>query len=264
MEKNNYRKLIILLMSAFFTLLSCNNNAQNRAMEYGNIASVPEGMTFNDTILSVSNVNQRFYKEVPNLVYYFNGDCSVCIEAFFCFFEDWQKLGFVIPAFFIASAPNMDILNYYMERAGLKPQKSLQFLVLDNQDLIRKYNPYMNHVISTIYVLLVDEKNIVIESGNPLSDKNTMLTYKQRDSEYKLTYRVSAIQPQGDSKTPGVLDKIDENDPPLIIIDGKESSLNNLKKVMDKITSWNYVEGPSALILYGNKGANGVLVVNTQ
>ena len=160
------RKKIFILLTIILFLWSCKNNAQNNnEADYGNIASISEGEIFHDTVLSILNVKQEIYKESPKFIYYFNGDCASCIAAFLTFFENWQQTEMIIPAFFIASASSLDVLNFYMERANLKLHKSLQFLLLDNQELVKKYNSYLNHVKSTIYVLL-DRKSTRLNSSH--------------------------------------------------------------------------------------------------
>lgn len=264
MLKITQRTLKIILLLAIVCTYCFKSNGQKRSIDYGHIVSVPEGIAFNDTILSLLKVKKDYFKETPKLVYYFNGDCSVCIGAFLYFFKEWQQLGMVIPAFFIASAPNLDILSYYMENANLLPEKSLQFLLLDNGDDVKKYNPYMKGVVNTTYVLLVDEKNKIIESKNPFLMKDAMLKYKETDSDYRLTYRATAIQQPKDSKPPSILDMINKNPQSLVFINGKESSLDKLKEVIGKIEDWSYSKGASAAILYGGKAKNGVFDVRTK
>ena len=210
------------------------------------------------------NVKQEIYKESPKFIYYFNGDCASCIAAFLTFFENWQQTEMIIPAFFIASASSLDVLNFYMERANLKLHKSLQFLLLDNQELVKKYNSYLNHVKSTIYVLLVDRSNKVIDSRNPFLVKNSMLKYDQINDDYKLHYNPRAIQQQPGTQPRRLLDFIDESNPPLIMLDGKESSPEAVKRITGEVKEWSYVKGASAVLLYGNKGKNGVLVVRIR
>ncbi len=243
----------------------CKNNAQNNnEADYGNIASISETEIFNDTVLSVLDVKQEIYKESPKFIYYFNGDCASCIAAFLTFFENWQQTEMIMPTFFIASASSLDVLNFYMEKANLKLHNSLQFLLLDNQELVKKYNPYMNHVKRTIYILLIDRENRIIESRNPFLVKNSMLKYDRINDDYKLHYNPRAIQQQPGTQPLRLLDFIDESNPPLIMLNGEESSSGAVKRILGEVKEWSYVKGASAVLLYGNKGKNGVLVVRTR
>ena len=254
-----------LMIFSLLFLCTCTNKGQKVAADYGNIASVPAGIVFNDSVFSHLSVNSDLNRKAPKLIYYFNGDCSSCIAAFFRFFVDWQQFETIIPAYFIASAPHLDILNYYMEQANISPpQSSLQTLLLDSTDILKKYNPNLSDVISNIYVLLLDENNNVVESRNPFIDKDAMRKYKQINLDYKSDYRPVAIPQQAESKQPELLDIINRKIPPLIIINDKSSSVDMLKSVRGNITSWSFVDGASAVILYGNKGKNGVLNVSTK
>lgn len=242
---------------------SCKINAQHKALDYGKIASVADGTFFADSVLSVLGADPEFYENRIKLVYFFNGDCSNCISAYFTFLTDWQKLDLAIPAFFIASAPHIDIVDLYMERASLKLQKSLQFLLNDNNGVTPEYNPYMDEVMNNIYILLINEESIVVEHKNPFVEKTVMSVYKKMDSEFRDNFSLQGGAPD-QLKKRGIMDIIDENDPPLILINGKEKSLLALKGLIDKISDFSYFEGSAAVIGYGEKAKNGVLIVTTK
>ncbi len=178
--------------------------------------------------------------------------------------EDWQELGFVLPTFFISSAPSLDILEYYMEQADLDISNSFEFILLDDKGLVTKLNPYLDNVLSSIYILFLDRNNTIMESGNPFIDKNIMSNCRKLNNEIRNNYQVQAIRQEKGIEDPEVLDIIDENTPSLILINGKERSLNRLKKVLNNIVSWSYTVGPTAEILYGERGKNGVLVVTIK
>lgn len=147
--------------------------------------------------------------------------------------------------------------NYKIEPDSGKKEHII-FLSKDGNDTIKTEKIILKSTGNNVWIQeKEDDKNIEIEILNEEDNAKENIFIIKSDSDNNLIHKKSNKET--------IILNADENQKPLIIINGKETTHEEMEKIeQDKIESINVLKGESANKKYGDKGKNGVIEIKLK
>lgn len=223
-------------------------------------------------------------------------------QPIYAFNEGKEKLNqqdLIIEGSVVASDDNSLLMGVSIAIKGKKNGTSTDF----DGNFILKVEPtdilvvtYIGFIKQEVPVNGKTKFNIILQVDNEQLDEVTVVAYGQQKTE-SVVSSITTIKPETlkipssnltasfSGRIPGVIAYQTSGEPgadnaeffirgvttfgyrtsPLILIDGMESSVDDLARMdVDDIDSFSIMKDASAAALYGSRGANGVILVNTK
>ncbi len=126
------------------------------------------------TIPKISKIKKEYFVDMKNantmfmlyrknfIVLYFDGNCSVCLSKFLELVAK-SKNAENITVFYIAKTSDRVLIDYYMQKAGIKMHKN-EHLIIDKTGAFERDNPGVN--AQSLELFLTDRNFNVIEEGS--------------------------------------------------------------------------------------------------
>lgn len=164
----NYLKYIITIFILSFTLC-CDKIVEKEQ----NQQDFLKGQII-DTDLPYLAKNE---KNNYNILYIFNGECSMCLADFLDYLRNTSEitLNSEIPVYFISFSLDTYTIEHYMNESNLSLTEN-QYLLSDKDNMIMALNNYLDPYKN---ILLVGPDNKIVTSMDPFKFEQTMELYKE-------------------------------------------------------------------------------------
>jgi len=128
--------------------------------------------TMNNEFCKIYETSKYFY-----IIYYFKGDCSVCIGEFVQWNNDLKNvtLNPKVSLVFINSSEESDLLEYYIEERELELEECL----------LQDTNSILQDTLEIVFegeltnIFLVNKEGIILAYGNPFENENIANVYNE-------------------------------------------------------------------------------------